>query len=32
VEPAEFKGLDAVKSAYDYLHSGKSSGKVVITY
>lgn len=32
VEPVEFKGLDAVKPAYDYLHSGKSSGKVLITY
>jgi NADPH-dependent curcumin reductase CurA len=32
VESTEFKGLDAVKAAYDYLHSGKSMGKVVITY
>lgn len=32
VEPVEFKGLDAIKPAYDHLHSGKSSGKVVITY
>jgi NADPH-dependent curcumin reductase CurA len=32
VDPTEFKGLESVIKAYDYLQSGNSTGKVVITY
>jgi NADPH-dependent curcumin reductase CurA len=32
VAPQQFKGLDTVGQAYDYLQSGDSSGKVIISY
>ncbi|HEX2914927.1 MAG TPA: zinc-binding dehydrogenase [Chloroflexia bacterium] len=32
VDTTEFKGLAEAGAAYDFLHSGKSAGKVLITY
>ena len=30
IDPTQFEGLDAVADAVEYLHSGKSMGKVVV--
>ncbi len=32
VDPVEFRGVEQVADAVDYLHSGKSSGKVVVKF
>jgi NADPH-dependent curcumin reductase CurA len=32
VDPAVFKGVEGVVDAVEYLHSGKSSGKVVVRF
>jgi NADPH-dependent curcumin reductase CurA len=32
IDPTEFVGLDAVPNAVEYLHSGKSLGKVVVKF
>ncbi len=32
IDDTEFKGIDAVQSAVEHLHSGKNNGKVIVTY
>lgn len=32
IDPTEFRGVESVVDAVDYLHSGKSSGKVVVQF
>ncbi|NWJ46062.1 MAG: zinc-binding dehydrogenase [Chloroflexi bacterium] len=32
IEPTEFKGIDSVVKAFEFLHSGKSSGKVIVSF
>ncbi len=32
IDPAEFKGLDSVVQAFEHLHSGKSTGKVIVSF